>query len=116
MRSARSHTTPTYAAPRVPFLSAGLPARTPFRPPALIHSGRLHSALTACVCPRLTSCAAHLKAQSDISAAGLDPQKPRPFDLAGLKYYIVRFTPQSPRLVKQAMDHVLNYIELSRPS
>ena len=57
--SASSWTTPAQAAPRVSFLSAESSVRTPFRPPALLHRGPLHSAITDCACPRHSSSTAH---------------------------------------------------------
>ncbi len=45
--------------PRLQILTHHLIRRTPFRPPAYIHRGPLQLAITACVCPRHTSSAAH---------------------------------------------------------
>ncbi len=45
--------------PRLQILTHHLIRRTPFRPPAYVHHSPLQLAITACVCPRRTSSAAH---------------------------------------------------------
>ncbi len=45
--------------PRLQILKHHLIRRTPFRPPAYIHRSPLQFAITACVCPRHTTSAAH---------------------------------------------------------
>ena len=45
--------------PHLQILTHHLIRRTPFRPPAYVHHSPLQLAITACVCPRRTSSAAH---------------------------------------------------------